>query len=71
MIRDSVLELVLVSTPIGYLGSGRGGGVELTMRSLIKGLLSLGHKIILIPGYKENICQSEYFTSLFDILLKL
>jgi len=48
MTRDSVLELVLVSTPIGYLGSGRGGGVELTMRSLIKGLLSLGHKIILI-----------------------
>ena len=46
--RDSVLELVLVSTPIGYLGSGRGGGVELTMRSLIKGLLALEHKITLI-----------------------
>ena len=42
------LDLVLVSTPIGYLGSGRGGGVELTMTSLIKGLLSLGHKITLI-----------------------
>ncbi len=46
--KDSTLELVLVSTPIGYLGSGRGGGVELTMRSLIKGLLSLGHKIVLL-----------------------
>ena len=42
------LDLVLVSTPIGYLGSGRGGGVELTMSSLIKGLLSLGHKITLL-----------------------
>ena len=41
-IRDSV------STPIGYLGSGKGGGVELTIVSLIKGLISLGHKIILI-----------------------
>ena len=42
------LKLILVSTPIGHLGSGKGGGVELTIISLIKGLLSLGHKIILI-----------------------
>ena len=46
--KPTSLELVLVSTPIGYLGSGKGGGVELTMCSLIKGLLSLGHKIILL-----------------------
>ncbi len=46
--NSAALNLVLVSTPIGYLGSGRGGGVELTMRSLIKGLLSLGHNIILL-----------------------
>ena len=42
------LKLIFVSTPIGYLGSGKGGGVELTIVSLIKGLISLGHKIILI-----------------------
>ena len=42
------LKLILVSTPIGFLGSGKGGGVELTIVSLIKGLISLGHKIILI-----------------------
>ncbi len=42
------LKLILVSTPIGYLGSGKGGGVELTIVSLIKGLISLGHEIILI-----------------------
>ena len=42
------LKLILVSTPIGYLGSGKGGGVELTIVSLIRGLISLGHKIILI-----------------------
>ncbi len=46
--KSSTLNLVLVSTPIGYLGSGRGGGVELTICSLIKGLLSLGHKITLL-----------------------
>tara|TARA_Y100001968_G_scaffold333944_1_gene401578 strand:- start:17583 stop:18674 length:1092 start_codon:yes stop_codon:yes gene_type:complete len=42
------LHLILVSTPIGYLGSGRGGGVEVTLSSLIKGLLNSGHKITLI-----------------------
>jgi len=42
------LKIILVSTPIGYLGSGKGGGVELTIVSLIKGLISLGHEITLI-----------------------
>ena len=42
------LKLILVSTPIGYLGSGRGGGVEITIISLIKGLIFQGHKIILV-----------------------
>ncbi len=45
---NNKLKLVFVSTPIGYLGSGRGGGVELTIISLIKGLIFLGHKIILV-----------------------
>ena len=45
---NNKLKLILVSTPIGYLGSGRGGGVELTIISLIKGLILLGHKIILV-----------------------
>ncbi len=47
-VKSNQLKLILVSTPIGYLGSGRGGGVELTIISLIKGLISLGHKIILV-----------------------
>ena len=45
---NNKLKLILVSTPIGYLGSGRGGGVELTIISLVKGLISLGHQIILV-----------------------
>ncbi len=56
------LKLILVSTPIGYLGSGRGGGVELTIISLLKGLILLGHKIILVapkgskvPFESENL----------------
>jgi len=60
------LKLILVSTPIGYLGSGKGGGVELTIVSLIKGLIKLGHKIILIApkGSKLNF-ESE----LLEIIL--
>ena len=56
------LKLILVSTSVGYLGSGRGGGVELTIISLLKGLIFLGHKIILIapkgskvPFESENL----------------
>ena len=35
------MHIVLISTPIGFLGSGKGGGVELTLNSLVSGLLSL------------------------------
>ena len=44
------LDLILVSTPIGVLGSGRGGGVELTLSSLLKGLLDRGHRLRLIAA---------------------
>ena len=47
MINKS-MKLVLVSTPIGYIGSGKGGGVELTFSSLVKGLLALGHEVKII-----------------------
>ena len=42
------LRLVLVSTPIGYLGSGGGGGVELTLMSLVQGLLARGHQLTVV-----------------------
>ena len=42
------LTLVLVSTPVGQLGSGRGGGVELTLASLVKGLVRRGHRLHLV-----------------------
>lgn len=44
----STLKLVLVSTPIGHLGSGGGGGVELTLISLVQGLLSRGHELTVV-----------------------
>ena len=45
---SSALNLVLVSTPIGCLGSGRGGGVELTLTSVIRGLLGRGHTLTVV-----------------------
>ena len=53
--RSKVLKLVLVSTPIGYLGSGKGGGVELTLISLIRGLISLGHEVTLIAPENSSL----------------
>jgi UDP-glucose:tetrahydrobiopterin glucosyltransferase len=39
------LRVVIVSTPVGPLGSGVGGGVELTLHSLVYGLSGLGHSV--------------------------
>ena len=51
------LNLVLVSTPIGTLGSGRGGGVELTITSLMRGLLSRGHQLRLVGAAGSSLPQ--------------
>ncbi len=48
------MRIVLISTPIGFLGSGKGGGVELTLDSLVSGLLSLGHSVdVIAPKYSK------------------
>src|SRR4051794_38030432 len=39
------LRILLVSTPVGPLGSGIGGGVELTLHSLVLGLSGRGHDV--------------------------
>lgn len=44
------LRLLVVSTPVGTLGSGRGGGVELTLASLVAGLLERGHRLTVLAG---------------------
>ena len=48
------MRIVLISTPIGFLGSGKGGGVELTLNSLVSGLISLGHSVeVIAPKNSE------------------
>ena len=49
------MHIVLISTPIGFLGSGKGGGVELTLNSLVSGLISLGHSVEVIAPKKSKL----------------
>ena len=53
------MRIVLISTPIGFLGSGKGGGVELTLNSLVSGLLSLGHSVEVIAPKKSKLFESN------------
>jgi UDP-glucose:tetrahydrobiopterin glucosyltransferase len=68
------LNLLLVSTPVGPLGSGLGGGVELTLRNIAVALLKKGHRVtvlapegstlegiplIAIPGNLQTTAQTE------------
>ncbi len=69
--NHNCLKLVLVSTPIGSLGSGKGGGVELTIISLIKAFLTFGHQITLVvpSGSKlpfESDCLQIVFVDGID-----
>ena len=59
------MRIVLISTPIGFLGSGRGGGVELTLNSLVFGLLSLGHTVDVVAPRKSKLFESNEKAKLF------
>jgi UDP-glucose:tetrahydrobiopterin glucosyltransferase len=44
-------RILIISTPVGPLGSGTGGGVELTLHSLVLGLTGRGHHVeVLAPA---------------------
>jgi len=44
-------RILIISTPVGALGSGTGGGVELTLHSLVLGLSGRGHDVeVLAPA---------------------
>ncbi|WP_254172963.1 glycosyltransferase family 4 protein [Planktothrix pseudagardhii] len=68
------LEVLLVSTPVGPLGSGLGGGVELTVLNLAIVLRQRGHKVTIaapetsqlesfsiveIPGELQTLAQTQ------------
>ncbi len=53
------MRIVLISTPIGFLGSGKGGGVELTLNSLVSGLISLGHSVEIVAPKNSKLHESN------------
>ena len=61
------MELIVISTPIGFLGSGKGGGVEVTLNSLVSGLLELGHKVKVIAPEKSTLSESCKHAELFCV----
>ena len=44
------MRILVVSTPVGPLGSGQGGGVELTLAALVAGLLRRGHGVTVLAA---------------------
>ena len=61
------MRIVLISTPIGFLGSGKGGGVELTLNSLVSGLLSLGHSVEVIAPKNSKLLESNEKAKLYFV----
>ncbi|HEY9640961.1 MAG TPA: glycosyltransferase family 4 protein [Coleofasciculaceae cyanobacterium] len=56
------LRLLFLSTPVGPLGSGLGGGVELTLRNIAQEMVQRGHQLtILAPktSYLEGLSILE------------
>ncbi|MDC3147431.1 glycosyltransferase family 4 protein [Prochlorococcus sp. AH-716-I09] len=61
------MRIVLISTPIGFLGSGKGGGVELTLNSLVSGLVSLGHSVEVIAPKNSKLSESNEKAKLYFV----
>ena len=59
------MHIVLISTPIGFLGSGKGGGVELTINSLVYGLLHLGHSVEVIAPKNSKLKKGNEKAKLY------
>ena len=53
------MHIVLISTPIGFLGSGKGGGVELTLNSLLTGLIAKGHTVDVVAPKNSKLVESS------------
>jgi UDP-glucose:tetrahydrobiopterin glucosyltransferase len=53
------VRIVFVSTSVGPLGSGIGGGVELTLRTLADGLSKMGHSVTVVAPLGSVLTLSE------------
>ena len=61
------MRFIVISTSIGFLGSGRGGGVELTLNSLVNGLLNKGHSVSVVAPFNSRLSKSCTKAELFCV----
>ena len=59
------MKLLLVASPLGPLGSGAGGGVELTMANLVVGLLQRGHGVTVLAAEGSQLPADATTASLW------
>jgi UDP-glucose:tetrahydrobiopterin glucosyltransferase len=59
------VKLLVVHTPLGPVGSGLGGGVELTLTALVAGLLGRGHQITVLAAEGSQLPQACAAASLW------
>lgn len=55
-------QLLFVSTPLGPLGSGVGGGVELTLLNMLDALTQRGHQIQVVAPQQSQLSQTKIIT---------
>jgi len=58
---NSPLALLLLSTPVGPLGSGLGGGVELTLRNIAQALMQRGHQLHVVAPVGSEMAELPIF----------
>ncbi len=54
-----LLRLLLLSTPVGPLGSGRGGGVELTVINLARALTARNHRVAIAAPAGSVLSEND------------
>lgn len=52
-------KLLFLSTPVGALGSGLGGGVELTVQNLAQEMQNRGHRVTVVAPKKSFLANIE------------
>ena len=50
------MRILVVSTAVGPIGQGRGGGVEVTIGSLVRGLVDRGHQLMVLAPEGSEPC---------------
>ncbi len=56
------LKLLLLSTSVGALGSGLGGGVELTLQNMVQALSQLGHTLTVVAPVGSQLESAQLVT---------